>query len=116
MFNFDRNMVTAAFKVENKRASAASEQELVQYDAALFARLGRELLSQARANGIPVDRFSLSMLAFYAVCSPGRGARARVELACQYFESVRPQQPSELFHLANTIMPPPDAEGDGHAG
>ena len=114
MYNYDRTLVAAAYKAENPDKSHVSEKALLDYDTALFNRLHTELMRQAPAAELPTDRFSISMLMFYAVCSQGRSARLRVEAACRYFESVRPQAPIEMFRLAS-FAPVAQPETNGEA-
>ncbi|MEN8375496.1 MAG: hypothetical protein ABFS34_08610 [Gemmatimonadota bacterium] len=93
MYNYDRNLVVAGYRAENPDRLDPKESTLRAYDAGLFAVFDEEARKQAAKKGVPIDRFSLSMLVFFAARSPAVRVDTRVKHGCDYFDSVRPQAP-----------------------
>lgn len=91
MYNYDRNMVVAAYRAEHPDDLDPKEKTLQDYDADLFARFDAELRKQAPGKGVPLDDFSRSMLVFFASRSDAKTVKTQVQHACRFFDSVRPQ-------------------------
>lgn len=96
MFNYDRNIVVAAYRVANQDESDVKEKALTDFDGSLFATYDAEVRKQAKANGIPISTFTRSMLVFFASQSRVKSLPKRVAQACRFFDSVRPQPSSAV--------------------
>lgn len=94
MYTLDRNVVVMAYRSEHPDKRDPKEATLQQFDSDLVSRYDSELARQAPDWGIPMNPFTRSMLVFFATRSTAQTTRTRVRHACQYFDSVRPQQAS----------------------
>jgi hypothetical protein len=107
VYNYDRNIVIAAFRAEHPDQLDPKEQTLRDFDVALFRRYDAELRKQAPDKGIPLDVFSRSALVFFALQSTGKAVSTQVSHACKFFDSVRPQP------FVSTIVATPSANPAG---
>ena len=91
MYNYDRNIVIAAYRVANPDQNDIKEKALTDFDAGLFQTYDPEVRRQAQAKQIPISVFTRSMLVFFASQSLLKSMPKRVAQACRVFDSVRPQ-------------------------
>ena len=66
MYNYDRNIVIAAYRVANPDQNDIKEKALTDFDAGLFETYDPEVRRQAQAKQIPISVFTRSMLVFFA--------------------------------------------------
>ena len=88
---YDRNMVLATYRAEHPDNLEPKPSTLTGFEENLVEIYDAEMRTQAAQNQIPVNRFNLSMLVFFASQSRAEGIATRVRHACRYFRSVRPQ-------------------------
>jgi hypothetical protein len=87
-------MVLIAFRIDHEDKRSPSEEQLLDFDDALFERFDAELTKQADAAGIPADAFSRSILVVFAKLSTATTPKTQVKHACEYFLNVRPSLPA----------------------
>lgn len=91
MFNYDRNMVIAALRAAHPSILQVTDAKLREFDDNLFQFYDEELRKQAEEREIPINKFNLSMLVFFATRSTAQLVKTRVRHACTYFLSARPE-------------------------
>jgi hypothetical protein len=90
MFNYDRNMVLAAFRAAHPDTLEVDEPTITKFDADLFAMYETELKAQATQAAIPINDFNRSMLVFFATQSGAKTVKTQVKHAVRFFLSVKP--------------------------
>lgn len=106
MYNYDRNIVIAAYRAANPDDLDPKEKTLTDFDADLFDTYDKEIRKQAQAQEIPLNVFTRSMLVFFATRATVKALTRRVAHACDYFDSVRPQ-PSVVASGGESGSPSP---------
>jgi len=91
MLNYHRNMVLAAYRAAHPDNLEVEEETITDFDAELFEIYDARLRQQAGQANIPVNKFNLSMLVFFANQSGGQLVATRVRHAIRFFRSVQPQ-------------------------
>ena len=88
---YNRNMVLATYRAEHPDNLDPKPKTLADFDENLFEIYDAEMRTQATQNQIPISKFNLSMLVFFANQSRAEGVATRVRHACKFFRSVQPQ-------------------------
>jgi len=91
MLHYNRNLVLAAFRAAHPDDLEIDAQTITDFDTELFEMYDARLREQAAQSNIPVNKFNLSMLAFFAHQSGGQLVATRVRHAIRFFHSVEPQ-------------------------
>lgn len=90
MFNYNRNMVLAAYRSAHPDNLVVDEKTITDFDADLFTRYETELKAQATQAAIPINDFNRSMLVFFATQSGAVTAKTQIRHAVKFFLSVKP--------------------------
>ncbi|MDE2887468.1 MAG: hypothetical protein OXR72_04580 [Gemmatimonadota bacterium] len=101
MYKFERNVVLMTYRAEHPGKLNPMEKTLKRFDKILAGKYLSQLKKQAPKKGIPLNRFTRSMLVFFANRSTAKKAKNRVKHACKYYNSVRPQR--ECAYLIRLI-------------
>lgn len=107
MYNYDRNVVAAAYRAAHPDTLDAKEQTLVQFDADLYRMYDAEIRKGAGEALVPTDVFSRSWLVYYATRSTAKKVETRVRHAFAFYDSVRPR-PSTIVETPVMVTPTPD--------
>ncbi len=88
--NYHRNMILATFRANRPNVLDPGEDRLEQLDTDLHETLNEQLEKKAGKHGIPINKFNLSMLVFFAEMSKSDDPATKAEAACKYFNSTMP--------------------------
>ena len=90
MYHYVRYLVACAYRVRHSDVLHPSEADLENIDQDLFDQFDGEITAQAGVQGIALDPFVRSTLAFYADQSGEPTAKESVEDAVDYYLAVKP--------------------------
>lgn len=91
MLNYNRNLVLAAYRAAHPDNLEIEAETITDFDTDLFEMYDARFREQATQANIPINKFNLSMLVFFAHQSGGQLVATRVRHAIKFFRSVQPQ-------------------------
>lgn len=112
MYTLDRNMVVAAYRAKYPDDLDPKENTLLFYDQSLREAYEAEIVKQAGKAGVPLTRFTRSVLSLYASLSPAKMPATRVKHALKYFDAVRPQAPVPEWPSPPPVADEPEDDDD----